>query len=509
MSKHKGKKIPARGQAYHGTGRNDSRPKGMKGSPELPDVPVPVIHSTTHKSAGDAGASHEPDPVEEARESMSWKVPVGMAAGLILFLIVGLPAISSMLLKPSEKAAAPVSSAPVSSAPITTGNNQAPQKPAAPQTQAQAPERGLVAMLPKSDAGLFGGDETTANAFFQARADLVGGKSPMVVRNSLEAMLPNLSTNPGREHVLAALSFLALRTRDAAKANEYVSALQKDFPNSQYKELSQAMQLEASLSNAAPKSGEEPPNVAAIEAVAAQGRDLVGRLTSPDAKAYAEMIVAQASEQAGKKEDAAQAYLTVASNYPDAAQASTSLLRAGVIYQKLGKLPQATSAFDTLIQKYPADNAAKEGRKYARELAIVGKPAPELSVLSAPSGEQVSMAGLKGKVVLVNFWQTWCPHCRHELPHLNELYSKYKDKGFVVVGATRDDKQQNEQQLLDFLKTNPQNFPIMRVEQSTARDYAVSGIPAAALVDRNGIVQWRSHPNSLTDAQIELLLAQK
>lgn len=508
MAKHKAKKIPPRSQPFHGTGRGDSKPRNKDGESALPDIPVPVVHPHAGGAQHTPHTSAETEATNAAADSKRWLLPIGMAVGLILFVIVGLPAISSFLLKPKEKVTPPIASAPIANAPTTgAGSANAPTQNTPPAAQAPAPERGLVAMLPKSDGSIFGTDQTSANAFFQARTDLVGGKSPMVVRNSLEALLPNLSANPGREHVLAALSLLALRTRDANKAGEYLDALLKDFPSTNYKELAQAMQLEVALSKVAPQNKEDAPNVAAMDAVASQGRELVGRLTSTDAKAYAEMIVAQAAEQSEKKAEAAQAYLTVASNYPDSAQAATSLLRAGAIYQKLGSVDKAKAAFDTLIQKYPAENAAKEGRKYARELSIIGKPAPELAVVSVASGEPVSMSSLKGKVVLVNFWQTWCPHCRHELPHLNELYTKYKDKGLVIVGATRDDKQQNEQQLMEFLQSNPQTFPILRVEQSTARDYAVSGIPAAALVDRQGVVQWRAHPGSLTDAQIETLLA--
>lgn len=69
--------------------------------------------------------------------------------------------------------------------------------------------------------------------------------------------------------------------------------------------------------------------------------------------------------------------------------------------------------------------------------AGVGIPAPEMT-LSYLDGRQEQLSDLQGKVVLLNFWATWCPPCRVELPHLQDLYQAYQDDGLVVVGVSMD-----------------------------------------------------------------------
>ncbi len=71
--------------------------------------------------------------------------------------------------------------------------------------------------------------------------------------------------------------------------------------------------------------------------------------------------------------------------------------------------------------------------------AQVGKQAPEFS-LKNKDGKEVSLASLKGKVVVLNFWATWCPPCRAEIPDFKRVYSAYKDKGVEIIGVSLDQK---------------------------------------------------------------------
>jgi thiol-disulfide isomerase/thioredoxin len=375
-------------------------------------------------------------------------------------------------------------------APVTTTASKppstAPTRPNLPNTKAPPPVRGLIAQLPEDPAPLFGADAALGNDFAQARSDLAGGKSPMAVRQKLE-----------------------LRTRDGDAATGHLDTLLQQFPKSSYGPVARAMQIEAQLFQATPKEKGVKADPKAMQAVIDKAEALFKQESSPEVKAYSRFIVASAYDIMDQNDKASANYMEVAENYPETAQAVSSLIRGAKAQQQLGQIDTAVASLERMIKTYPNDEATREGMKMLRELRLIGKPAPELKALTWPKGQQTSMAELKGKVVLVNFWQTWCPHCKEELPHLSELYQKYRDRGFVIIGCTRDDNRQNEQQLTDFLESNPLPFPIARVDPQSSRDYAVSGIPAAALVDRSGIIRWRAHPNSLPIDQLEALLAQK
>lgn len=119
--------------------------------------------------------------------------------------------------------------------------------------------------------------------------------------------------------------------------------------------------------------------------------------------------------------------------------------------------------------------------------AIVGLDAPALAV-SDPSGRGVSLSELKGTVVFVNFWATWCPPCREEMPSIQSLYSRFKDqKGFRMVTILyRDDYQK----AMALLKEYQYDFPVvMDTSEKTAGAYGVTGVPETYILDKKGILR--------------------
>src|ERR1700735_2345131 len=106
----------------------------------------------------------------------------------------------------------------------------------------------------------------------------------------------------------------------------------------------------------------------------------------------------------------------------------------------------------------------------------------------ATAGAPVSLAGLKGQVVLINFWASWCGPCRQEMPVLDQLYRKYKPAGFTLLGVNVEPKSADA---LGFLKTTPVSFPILFDTQSKVSNlYEVAGMPSTVIVDRKGTVRY-------------------
>lgn len=117
---------------------------------------------------------------------------------------------------------------------------------------------------------------------------------------------------------------------------------------------------------------------------------------------------------------------------------------------------------------------------------LAGKPAPELS-LTDMTGQHVSLAGLKGKTVLLDFWTTWCPPCRADAPAIDKLYKQYGDKNLAIIGISVSE----ERELVEkFLKQHPHFFPIaLTTENELPRTYQIGVFPTYIVIDPDGSVR--------------------
>ncbi|MCX6138756.1 MAG: TlpA disulfide reductase family protein [Ignavibacteriales bacterium] len=112
------------------------------------------------------------------------------------------------------------------------------------------------------------------------------------------------------------------------------------------------------------------------------------------------------------------------------------------------------------------------------------KKAPDFALKTA-DGKTVQLSKLKGKVVVVNFWATWCPPCRREIPEFIEVYTKLKPKGVEFVGIALD--QEGWEKVTPFVASNRINYPIVLGDKKLTDAYGgIDGIPTTFVVDKLG-----------------------
>ena len=161
-------------------------------------------------------------------------------------------------------------------------------------------------------------------------------------------------------------------------------------------------------------------------------------------------------------------------------------------------------------------------------IALAELPSPELSYqlnrletpVQAPDfslddmdGEQHSLRDYRGKVIMLNFWATWCPPCRREIPSMESIYQDMGDKGFVVLGVNQFETPDYVFAYMGQLSVFP-TFPILFDSDSRISErYAVKGLPTTLLINRQGEVVYRAaggrdfdHPE--VRAIVEKLLAE-
>lgn len=111
-------------------------------------------------------------------------------------------------------------------------------------------------------------------------------------------------------------------------------------------------------------------------------------------------------------------------------------------------------------------------------------PAPDFTLLNA-QGEEKSLSDFKGKVVILNFWATWCPPCKIEIPHLVNLYEEYKNDGLEIIGVSMD---WNAQRVVGpFAEENGIEYTLLLGGNEIADLYGgIMSIPVTFVIDRNG-----------------------
>ena len=119
---------------------------------------------------------------------------------------------------------------------------------------------------------------------------------------------------------------------------------------------------------------------------------------------------------------------------------------------------------------------------------LVPAPAAAFKLPARGGGPSLTLERLRGQVVMLNFWASWCEPCRTEFPLLDQMYHKYKGAGFTLLGINVEPDAAKAEQ---FLTKTRVTFPIAYdADSSVSRQYRVSGMPSTLLIDRRGQLRW-------------------
>jgi len=130
-------------------------------------------------------------------------------------------------------------------------------------------------------------------------------------------------------------------------------------------------------------------------------------------------------------------------------------------------------------------------KKLKQTLPRVAKPYKALDFhLKGTDGKVYTLSQYRGKVVIINFWATWCPPCRYEMPSMERAWKKIRNKGVVMLAINVGE---DEDKIFDFTGTYPVSFPIlMDIKGTVIAKYPVIGLPTTYIVSPNGMVTHRA-----------------
>lgn len=154
------------------------------------------------------------------------------------------------------------------------------------------------------------------------------------------------------------------------------------------------------------------------------------------------------------------------------------------------------NARSSIEKNPPSQNqtAEQESPTPADSVQTVDQPAAENINLMAEydftledlTGSKVTLSQLKGKKVYLNFWATWCPPCKAEMPDIEKLYQETKDSDLVILAVNVGE---DKKTVADFIAKNKYNFPVLLdVKGEVSQLYQVTGIPTSYFIDTNGIL---------------------
>ena len=123
---------------------------------------------------------------------------------------------------------------------------------------------------------------------------------------------------------------------------------------------------------------------------------------------------------------------------------------------------------------------------HALNRLYIGKPAEPIDIMTVKTKEKLDLSAYKGKVVLLDFWATWCVPCINSIPYISQLSTAYKENGLEVIGISNE----KISVIRNFMRTTPVPYTMATyTPEPTAKRYFVSALPTIYLIDKKGVVR--------------------
>lgn len=210
-------------------------------------------------------------------------------------------------------------------------------------------------------------------------------------------------------------------------------------------------------------------------------------------KATAHQILDGCNARAGSRQQAFEAACQVAEQAGKAGQKQELISEYNLRLEKMSD--QVIGRIKALASLAQTQEATKQGftappMLHPPKVAEVGRAAPDW-VLKDPEGKSVSLKSLRGKVVLLKFWASWCGYCRKAAPVVQKLHDKYEDQPVAIYAVNCRERGKGSKAALDFIKNNKYTYNVLIEGDKVADTYQVQGLPTLFVIGRDGKVTYK------------------
>lgn len=329
-------------------------------------------------------------------------------------------------------------------------------------------------------------------------------RTPEKIVKDIEAVKMPEVTPEVRSDRAAQVKFIEARQEAMRKKSELTKELLKADPENKKLETLLPERWQSVFSARDPKASAE---------LAAELNDVLAKSKSDKLKTEAGFFLAIGALQRsamgdGKTDDAMKAIDAFIKLAPHDDRASQLLW---VTAQQVEKSPEKKAKlYKRLAAEFPKSQFAPMAEAQLKLSEAIGKPF-ELSFKDAVKGKEISMKDLKGKVVVIDFWATWCGPCVAEMPNMKKLYAEYKEKGVEFIGVSLDAPKDEGglDKLKEFVEKNeitwPQYYQGNGWESEFSKSWGISSIPAVFIVDAEGKLHSTEARGQLEDLIPQLL----